>query len=370
MNKVKIKPRVLFLIQLPPPVHGVAEINQLIWQSRILDEWIDKRLVELDFANNLKSLRKFTLGKIRLLFSIRKRLIREMKDFNPDYVYFSLMPLGWGFLRDLLFIRAIRKAGIQTIYHLHNRGMQANLKNFIYRQLYHYALMGNKIIHLSAELLKDEILSGGIKPQASTVIGNGIKLVDYRFEKPEDGLFRILFVANLFPEKGLFLLPGILKQLLEAEERIQLRVVGGFMRTRYESSFLRNIQKHRINEKQIVLCGEKNGRDKWEEYFTADMFIFPSVFRQECFPLVILEAMQAGLPLVASSIGAIPEIITHGENGFLVQPGNIAGFVKYTLELQRDPYLRRRIGTEARKQFMAKHNSDMMESKIASFILS
>ena len=78
----------------------------------------------------------------------------------------------------------------------------------------------------------------------------------------------------------------------------------------------------------------------------ADVFLLPS--SSESFGLVALEAMSAEVPVVASNVGGLPEVVQHGETGFLHDPGHIAGFVSSVLKLLGDETLRRRMGRKAR----------------------
>ena len=74
--------------------------------------------------------------------------------------------------------------------------------------------------------------------------------------------------------------------------------------------------------------------------------VFPSLFSEGC-PLSMLEAMAMGKAVIASRVAAIPEIVRHGENGWLVNPGSSAEIATAIQELSRDEPLRRRLGDEA-----------------------
>lgn len=72
--------------------------------------------------------------------------------------------------------------------------------------------------------------------------------------------------------------------------------------------------------------------------------------KHEAFGLVNVEAMASGIPVIASRIGGIPEIVQHGRNGLLVQEyGNPAAFAAHIVNLARDPELYRRLSRQARE---------------------
>jgi N-acetyl-alpha-D-glucosaminyl L-malate synthase BshA len=78
----------------------------------------------------------------------------------------------------------------------------------------------------------------------------------------------------------------------------------------------------------------------------ADLLLLPS--EQESFGLVALEAMSSGVPVVASRVGGLPELISEGQSGFLRPVGDIGGMLQASLEILQDPYRRRRMGEAAR----------------------
>lgn len=93
------------------------------------------------------------------------------------------------------------------------------------------------------------------------------------------------------------------------------------------------------------------GYAPWEsmpgEYHRADLFLFPSPAETQ--GLVVLEAMAAGLPVVAVRAGALPELVRDGESGITVPPGETKALAGAVLRLARDPELRRLLGEGARK---------------------
>ena len=90
----------------------------------------------------------------------------------------------------------------------------------------------------------------------------------------------------------------------------------------------------------VALAGER--RDVPQLLADADVFALSS--RSEGAPISVLEAMAAGLPVVASAVGGVPEIVAHGATGLLVPPGDAAALAAALEQLLADPALRRRLG--------------------------
>jgi glycosyltransferase involved in cell wall biosynthesis len=97
---------------------------------------------------------------------------------------------------------------------------------------------------------------------------------------------------------------------------------------------------------QVELLGERG--DVPEQLAASDVFVLSS--RSEGMPMSILEAMAAGLPVVASAVGGIPEIVRDGETGLLVPPGDADALAAALGRLLDDDGLRRRLGAAGRER--------------------
>ena len=120
-------------------------------------------------------------------------------------------------------------------------------------------------------------------------------------------------------------------------------------------------------EDRIYLAGPRYGEEKQKLYSEADLFVFPSFFRQECFPLVILEAMQAGLPIITTEEGAIPEIIDHEINGIIIQQKDNNALEFQIKRLMKNRELRIRLGREARKKYLDNFTLEHFERNMRDF---
>ncbi|MBW0088896.1 glycosyltransferase family 4 protein [Pseudonocardia sp. KRD-184] len=111
-------------------------------------------------------------------------------------------------------------------------------------------------------------------------------------------------------------------------------------------------------------------RDDVRELMPAvDVCVHPSV-AAEPFGLTVVEAMLAGLPVVASSAGALPEILTHGETGLLVPPGDAEALAAAVAELASDPGRARRMGERARSVAAERFSSDRLVAGVDAVVRS
>lgn len=125
---------------------------------------------------------------------------------------------------------------------------------------------------------------------------------------------RILYVGSMIPRKGLDLLVDALKYV---QSDFELRIVGNG--TPEQVQALKQLAEESDAADKVTFCGFLQGEALCEEYRKAQVFVLPT--REDCFGLVLLEAMCAGVPIVASKYadGAYDTVID-GENGFIADP--------------------------------------------------
>jgi glycosyltransferase involved in cell wall biosynthesis len=102
-----------------------------------------------------------------------------------------------------------------------------------------------------------------------------------------------------------------------------------------------------------------------EEYSNADLFVFPS--RRESFGLVLVEAMAAGLPMVSTRVGAIPEVVEDGKTGLLVPPGDPEKFAQAVISLLNDSELMKKMGLAGKQKVREKFTWEKVAQNVVRF---
>ena len=105
------------------------------------------------------------------------------------------------------------------------------------------------------------------------------------------------------------------------------------------------------------------GREKVKLFLKSDIFVFPSI-EAEGQPLVILEAMAAGLPIITTDQGCIRETIIDGENGFIIEENNISRLADKVLQLISNNMLRQQMGIANRRRFLRYYTLDKFARNI------
>ena len=114
----------------------------------------------------------------------------------------------------------------------------------------------------------------------------------------------------------------------------------------------------------VRVVGPKWGKDKIQLFRKSSIFLLPSY--TENFPLVIIEAACAGLPIITTPVGAIPEFFEHDKSVIFVKPGNINQIEHAIIELLTKEDKRRRLGEAARKVFVSRLSRDKIMKSLNS----
>jgi glycosyltransferase involved in cell wall biosynthesis len=168
----------------------------------------------------------------------------------------------------------------------------------------------------------------------------------------------VLFVGRLTPHKGV-------DRLIEAlHEDVELRVVGsaGHDANPPERDYP-NLLRRLAAQRRVRFLGPIPDADLPALYRSAQVLALPSVHRtcygreievSELLGLAAIEAMASGTPVVASRLGGLPEVVEHGETGFLVEPDNVAELKERLAQVIGDRRLAERLGRNARERFLEK----------------
>lgn len=174
-----------------------------------------------------------------------------------------------------------------------------------------------------------------------------------------DDVFTVGVVARLEKAKGIeWLIRAVARIAAEAGSsngRICCVIVG----TGSEEESLRALARSVGVAERVRFAGYIPHAARMMETF--DLFVLPSI--EEPFGLVCVEAMASELPVVATRVGGIPEIVKDGETGLLVPPADDEALAKAILRLASDPGLRRRMGEAGRRRFLEFFTAEAMARK-------
>lgn len=313
---------ILFIVPLPPPVHGSSMMSMYIKNSKLINDNARCDYVNLSTSRSMDEIQKFSIKKIfRFLYSYLKAFI-YLATRRYDTCYLATSCFGIPFLKDAPFVLMCKLFCNNVIIHFHNKGMKEYSSKPFYKWIYHLVYKHTTVILLS-ELLYDDV-KGIIKKGQVRICPNGIpELINSPKTEPKKNnpIPTILFLSNLIESKGVICLLDACKILKDHGCEFICNLVGGETKEINIERINEEISNRRLGT-YVFYKGRAYGLEKERYYNTADIFVFPTYYAQECFPVVLLEAMQHRLPCVSSYEGAIPEIIKEGYNGLLCNPHN------------------------------------------------
>lgn len=360
MNEMK-KDTILFLIQLPPPVNGVSVMNRALIDSPRIRERYRQIVVPISMNRAMNGLGKFALGKLFKSVGIFFSLFWALLRYRPDVVYVTVSPFGYAFCRDFFYISLIRLFRRQRILHVHGKGIASfAAARPLARWMYRLMFRNSRVVCLSERLVED------VRPVYSGrpfVVNNGVA-DHFRESVPRDSssCLRVLYLSNLTPSKGVLDYIQALALLRDGGVAFTGAIVGA------PAGVTETILKRRIHELKLDDCvaflGPKYDGEKWQVLQDAEVLVFPTYFRNEAFPVSILEAMQFALPVISTGEGAIPDIVDDGKTGFLVPAHNPAAIAAKLELLAGDPDLRLAMGMAARKKYNEKYTLTVFESNM------
>lgn len=330
------------MVQLPPPFHGVSVMNEHVVNNPLLKGYYEKRLLHMDFGQTLSDLGTLNFTKAWYFLVFLFKLTWNLLFKRPDLVYFTFMPRGLNLYRDTGICLLIKILGHKPLIHLHGRGIkEAAEASIMKRWLYKIAFSNSQLISLSTTLKQDV---ANVYKGDPLVLANGIDAPSFhRTQQNYNAIPKILFFSNLFVTKGIFDFLEMLR-LLHNQDIPFRAIIAGAEGDVTISAVLDYCKKQGFIEKVEVL-GSITGAAKWGVFHRADLFVLPS--HNECFPLTVLEAMSSALPVIATRIGGIPDIIEDGKEGFLVKMNDQEGLLKSVSRLCLDAGLLKSMSANA-----------------------
>lgn len=364
-----MKPKILFIMHMPPPVHGAAMVGQYIHDSKLINREFDCHYINLTTAKNLQDIGKVGMRKLLDFFKLLKKIRHEVKVVKPQLVYVTPNACGGAFYKDFVVVQMLKRLGCQVVVHYHNKGVATRQEKWLDNVLYKRFFKGVKVILLSECLYEDvkkyvdrgDVLVCGNGIPSSAI--EGLVSASPAIASPEDKVPHLLFLSNLLISKGVVVLLDSLKVLKEKGCRFVCDFVGGETVEMDAAMFQAEVVKRGL-EGMVVYHGRKYGKDKEAFLNSADIFIFPTFYHKECFPLVLLEAMEHGLPCISTTEGGIPGIIDNGKTGFLVPKHDVSALADKILLLLSNPDLRCNMGKAGKEKFEKEFTLNVFENRM------
>lgn len=357
--------KILFLLKVPPPVHGSTLMNRSLLNSALIKEKFETRYFTLSISKEMNDVGKIKWYKLKKTIGDYFNLAGTLKREKPGLVYFAVSPVGFALLKDFIFFSIIKLHRIPVVFHHHGKGVKAKGENsrlfrFVYRRMFsnsdHICLSKEGIPDLAPYLSREPyIVSNGIADNAGQLT-----------PKKKSSPLRILYLSNFIINKGILDLIDACRLLKEKNLDFEVSLAGKAYDIT-EKELMDRISELGLQQ-FVKIAGPKYDEEKHNIFRESDLFVFPTKYEKESFPLVILEAMQFGLPVISTFEGGIPSIIDDGVQGYLVNKNDIAALADRMGRFIANPQLIEGMGKKAREKYESHYTLEKFEHNVIRVI--
>jgi glycosyltransferase involved in cell wall biosynthesis len=333
--------KLLLIGYLPPPYFGPSVTYQALMHSEFarrfevtfLDIGVTKDIKELEHVRLRKLLRMLKFLCVEAWYLVTRRF---------DFCCCPISVNRNAFLKDAVLLGIARWCGVPTVLYAHGN----NIPDFYARSSpWVQQLIERTIRRAAAAIVFGECLRFNfdrwLPAERIFPVPGGIEPLPHPPSRRRHNGVTVLYLGALVREKGVFV-------LLEAARRcpdVRFVFAGNWYKADEEA------EAKRLAGKNVEFIGPVAGEAKAQALADADLLAFPTFYYYETMGLVLLEAMQAGLPVIATRRASIPEIVRDGVNGLLVEEQNAADLAGKILRLAKDPAFREQMGRANRRCF-------------------
>lgn len=322
-------------------IHPVRQAHLLNWYSDLVKQEVSAKLfiggknAAIPHAMNYKINSK--LEKFRYLlkgFVADKN--QPLIDYQPQIIHL-LTSNAYANIESILNDKSIKLIVSFRGFDINVLPKQSDETMQLTQRIFERA----DVLHFISEDLKRTAIKMNADPYKCIVIHRSIRLntqVDFKLSRPKRNKITIVSVARLVWEKGYLYAMEAMAILKNKGCDFEYHIVG----TGIDYNML-VFHRDRLNIKdQVKFLGELDSADVKQKLIEADIYLQPSL--TEALSLAIIEASLAGLPIVSTEVGGIPEVVENNVSGFLTEACNSENLAKSLLKLINDKELRKTMG--------------------------
>ena len=315
--------------------------------------------VRMNFSSDMDEVGKFKLSKLtKLLALIGKIFYYRFRHRVSALYYPPAPPQRVPMLRDIVILNTTRWLFKTTIFHFHAAGiseMHDQLRGPL-RKLYERAYFYPDVCIRLSEFNPED--GRALRTRREYIVPNGLADVGSPYldqAKTHDASepLTLLYVGVLCESKGILVLLESAERLARQGHRFKLQLVGRFESDNFRQQVEQFVARRHLAS-HVSFLGVLTGEAKHRTFAQADIFCYPTFFEAETFGLVALEAMQFGLPVVATRWRGVPSVVHDQVSGFVVPPRDPAAFAEKLEVLLSERSTRKKMGEKGREIYCQK----------------
>ncbi len=313
-----------------------------------LEQKVDLLYVPTVRQRPLKDSGRISVQNMTLAIAQYARFGSALHRFRPEIMHIHTSQ-GLGWLKDSLFVVVGKAYRCRIALHVHASDfgqLYGQKGRFIQWYTRRVMELADAVIAVSMEWKTR--LAEIVPAERIYALRNCIAVDDAPHTPPRHSTngVKALFLGSVGVRKGIFDLLEALSYARLHGSSLELWVAGSEERNGDISRARTRVEELHL-EGVCQFVGDVRGEEKRRLLTEADLFVLPSY--HEGLPMAILEALSAGLAIVASAVGGIPEIIKDGYNGYLVTPGDVPALAEKLMLLANDPHMCQEMGRHSRE---------------------
>ncbi len=348
--------RICLIAPLPPPMGGISKWTELMKQHVLSRSDLKLKIVDTAVSwravNDLGICKRVIGGGLQSF----KNYISFLHAFrtHPDIIHLTTSG-QFGMMRDLAILATARLKNIPVVYHLHfGRVPQVAAGNtWEWRMLVCAMRMASAVIAIDPAT--EETIKQYVSHIRTLRIPNGIDLKELPSTTGQTEYRTVLFLGWVIPTKGL-------SELVQAWSQVKPEGWRCVVAGPGSETYCKELQQQ-FQPAQIEFLPEQSHDNAMKLMASAEAFVLPSY--TEGFPNVIVEAMALGKAIIATSVGAVPEMLADG-CGVVIPPKNVEALAQALRTMCSDAALRKQMGTLAQQKAHAEYDMNHVFNRLVA----
>ncbi|MBN2816188.1 MAG: glycosyltransferase family 4 protein [Campylobacterales bacterium] len=316
--------KLLCVLHRSPPAHGAAQVGDFIASSDTLQTKFICKFITIKSSDTIQDIGKINLKKIYLVLELYIKILWNLLVFRPHKLYFTASIKSVAFYRDVL-LSTLWKCyklfkPLDIYYHYHTKGVNNFISTANYKKSLTRFFLNDVNLILLSPMLEDDF-NNVATYQHTYFLPNGVE--DHHTQKSftnyiqnkDFSSMNILYLSNMIKSKGYFEVLKLAKTFQNT--KMHFHFAGGWQNENDEVEFFNYIQDNHLQD-NITFHGFVNGTQKQKLFENSHVFLFPTRYPNEAFPLSVLEAFSYGLPILATDEASIPYIVNK-DTGVLIK---------------------------------------------------
>jgi glycosyltransferase involved in cell wall biosynthesis len=355
------KPKVLILGHLPPPYMGPAIATEIILNSTLRDSF-DLLHLDTNVHKNINTLYKWSVRSLFLNFHNYLSMIFLLFKNRPSVILIPISQTTLGFIKDSLYIYIAWLFRKKIILQLRGSNFLNWYQNssFINRKYVEIVLNRASGVIVLGEKIKCQFNRFFSLDQIYVVPNGGNYNILLEKNNCDQHHITLLYLSNLQASKGIDDVINAVSLIKDKVAGYRIDVIGEW---RNEKDRIRINDLVKRDNIPVNFHSTQIGEAKFSILSQADIFLFPPR-EPEGHPWVIVEAMAAGLPIIATDQGAITESVKDGVNGFIVEKENPAQIAEKIIYLIEHPDVREQMGKASRRLYLENFTEEKMVARM------